>query len=63
MVDRIMAGKSQEEVALELARIISVQEGKSFDTPGSGADRTYILKTYRACLQAHVFEPKNLEPR
>ncbi|MCW5736509.1 MAG: hypothetical protein KIS73_20445 [Enhydrobacter sp.] len=63
MADRVASGKSQEEVALELARIISVQEGKSFDTPGSGADRTYILKTYRACLQAHVFEPKSVEQK
>lgn len=57
MAARFATGKSREEVALELLKLVSMHEDKDVEVVGSGADRTYILTTYYRCLQATIVDP------
>lgn len=57
MADKTTGGKSREEIAFELLKLVSAQEGKDVTVAGSGADRTYILATYWACLKAQLYDP------
>lgn len=49
-----IGGKSREEVALELLRIIAYVEGKSIGIGGGTGrtDRKWVLSTYNECLDA-----------
>ena len=50
-----MTGSSQEDVALELMKIIAAVEKKSLQAPAppgtSLVDRAWILRTFSECIQ------------
>ena len=56
MVEKPDAPLGAHAIALELARLVAVAEGKMFNMPKSasagGADRTYILDLYKECIKA-----------
>lgn len=60
MADEVlMGGKSKEEVAFELLRVIAHQEGKPLHVKSEGADRNYILTGYLQCWDAvHGSKPR-----
>jgi hypothetical protein len=47
-----ITGDSPEAVAYRLMEMVALQEHKPVDVEGSGANRAYILSTYKECLTA-----------
>ena len=42
---------SPEQIAFKLLQLVGLAEKKSLNTPGTSADRDWILKTYAQCLR------------
>jgi hypothetical protein len=55
--------QSPYAVALQLAYLISNQEGKPLRAKTEGASRDYILKLYRECLEAVASQGGMFTPR
>jgi hypothetical protein len=50
-----ITGDSPQAVAYRLLEAIALHENKHIDVEDSGADRAYILDTYKECLTAVLF--------
>ena len=48
------SGDSPQVVAFRFMQIVASVEGKALDKQGGGADRNYVLGTYKECLEAVV---------
>lgn len=47
-----ISGDSPQAVAYRLMELIGVNEKKALGTPGSSADKKWILDTYKECLHS-----------